>query len=186
MKSALIIHGTEGYPEENWFPWCKQQLEKHDYHVVVPQFPSPPVVPANIEEWFEVLSEYQASFNQDTLIIGHSLGGLFTLRILEQIQVPIKLAAVVGAPIGCEPILNYERDSAFCGFEFNWNKIRAGAQNFVVFQSDDDPYVGLENGRQLAEHLHTDLSFIPNAGHFNKAAGYTEFPELIEKIKPYL
>jgi len=26
MKNALIIHGTEGYPKENWFPWLKKEI----------------------------------------------------------------------------------------------------------------------------------------------------------------
>ena len=83
MKNALIIHGTEGYPEENWFPWLKQELEKRGYEVFVPQFPSPPKVPAKIAEWFDVLKNYEQHVNGDTIIIGHSLGGVFTLRILE-------------------------------------------------------------------------------------------------------
>jgi len=35
-----------------------------------------------------------------TVIIGHSLGGVFTLRILEKLDHPIKAAFFVGAPIG--------------------------------------------------------------------------------------
>ena len=46
MKNVIIIHGTEGYPEENWFPWLKKNLEERGYNVTVPQFPSPPVVAA--------------------------------------------------------------------------------------------------------------------------------------------
>ena len=37
MKNAIVIHGTEGYPEENWFPWLKKELEQKDYIVSVPQ-----------------------------------------------------------------------------------------------------------------------------------------------------
>lgn len=62
MKNAIIIHGTEGYPEENWFPWLKNELELIGYNVIVPQFPSPPVVPAKISEWFGVLDEYKDKF----------------------------------------------------------------------------------------------------------------------------
>ena len=182
MKNAIIIHGTEGYPEENWFPWLKNELEQRGYDVIVPQFPSPPVVPAKISEWFDVLSEHKDKINKQTLLIGHSLGGVFTLRILEKLDKPVAGAFLTGTPIGEKPILNYDRDVAFSGFNFNWEKIRQNAKRFVVFQSDDDPYVGLENGKKLAENLGVELHSVPNAGHFNAKAGYTKFPELLNEI----
>lgn len=180
MKNAIIIHGTEGYPEQNWFPWLKKELEQQDYKVSVPQFPSPPVVPAKISEWFDVLKGYE--LDEDTLLIGHSLGGVFTLRILERLDHPVKAAFFVGTPVGIKPITYYDRDLAFSGFEFNWDKIRRNAKRFVAFQSDDDPYVDLENGRSLAEKLGIILHFVPNSGHFNAKAGYTEFPDLLKEI----
>lgn len=180
MKNAIIIHGTEGNPQENWFPWLKKELEKEGYIVNVPQFPSPPIVPAKIKEWYEVLKNYE--INEDTILIGHSLGGLFTLRILEKLDFPVKAAFFVGAPIGIKPIKYYDRDNAFSGFDFNWDKIVKNSRNFVVFHSDNDPYVCLENGKKLSENLGVELNFIPNSGHFNLDAGYTKFQELLEEI----
>lgn len=182
MQNVFIFHGTEGYPQENWFPWLKQELEQKGYNVIVPQFPSPPVIPAKISEWFDVLKGYEKYVDENTIFVGHSLGGIFTLRVLEKLEHPVKAAFFVGAPIGVKPILNYDRDSSFSGFNFDWGTIKAKAKNFVVYQSDDDPYVGLDNGKELAKHLGTELSFIPNAGHFNKRAGYTKFQELKDKI----
>ncbi len=180
--NIFIFHGTEGYPEENWFPWLKQELEQRGYKVFVPQFPSPPVVPAKIAEWFDVLKNYEQNIDENSILIGHSLGGIFLLRALEKLNHPIKAAFFVGTPIGVRPILNYERDSAFSGFDFNWEEIKKKAQNFVVFQSDDDPYVGLDNGKELAKNLGIELSFVPNAGHFNKKAGYLKFDQLKDKV----
>jgi predicted alpha/beta hydrolase family esterase len=181
-SNIFIFHGTEGHPKENWFPWLKQELESKGYNVIVPQFPSPPVVPAKIFEWFSVLKDYEQYINEDTVIVGHSLGGVFTLRVLEKLKHPVKAALFVGAPIGVKPILNYDRDSSFSGFDFDWDAIKDKAKNFVVYQSDDDPYVGLDNGKELAKHLGIELSFIPNAGHFNARAGYTEFDDLRDRL----
>ncbi len=185
-NNIFIIHGTEGYPAENWFPWLKQELEKLGCNVFVPQFPSPPIVPAKISEWFDVLKNYEQYINEETILIGHSLGGIFTLRLLEKLEKPVKGACFVGTPIGVKPILNYDRDSSFSGFSFDWQNIKNKAKYFVVYQSDNDPYVGLENGKVLSEKLGVDLTFIPNAGHFNKKAGYTSFPNLLEKILPFI
>ena len=181
-NNVFIFHGTEGYPEENWFPWMKQELERRNYKVFVPQFPSPPVVPAKIAEWFDILKNYEQYIDENTILIGHSLGGIFALRVLEKLDHPIKAVFFVGTPVGVRPILNYDRDSSFSGFTFDWDSIKKKAAHFVVFQSDDDPYVGLENGKELSKRLGTKLSFVPNAGHFNKRAGYLKFEGLRDEV----
>ena len=40
----------------------------------------------------------------------------------------------------------------------------------------------IANGEEIAKQLNIKLNFVPNAGHFNKKAGYVEFQELYEKI----
>jgi len=186
MSNVFIFHGTEGYPEENWFPWLKEKLEAKGHKVLVPQFPTPPVVPAKINEWFEVLKNYVQYINEETILIGHSLGGIFTLKILEQLKYPIKAVFLIGTPVGVRPILNYDRDVSFAGFSFDWPTIKSRAKSFTVFQSDNDQYVSLGNGEQLAKELGVELSFIPNAGHFNTKAGYKKFEELLKKIEEIL
>jgi hypothetical protein len=186
MTNIFIFHGTEGYPEENWFPWLKGELEARGYKVFVPQFPTPPVVPAKIAEWFDVLKDYEQYINEDTILIGHSLGGVFALRVLEKLSHPLKAVFLTGTPIGVKPILNYERDSSFSGFSFDWPTIKTKVKYFAVFQSDNDPFVSLGNGQELAKNLGVELSFIPGAGHFNKKAGYLKFAELLDKLEPIL
>lgn len=178
ITNVFIFHGTEGYPEENWFHWMKEELGQNGCKVFVPQFPSPPIVPAKIDGWFNVLKDYEQYIDGNTILIGHSLGGIFALRILEKLTHPIKAAFFIGTPIGISPIRNYDRDNAFSGFTFDWAAIKKKAAHFYVFQSDNDPYVGLENGKELAKHLGVELSFVPNAGHFNKKAGYIKFEKL--------
>jgi hypothetical protein len=186
VKNVFIFHGTEGYPEENWFPWMKQKLEEKGCRVFVPQFPTPPVVPAKISEWFDVLKNYEQYIDEDAILIGHSLGGLFVLRILEKLDHPVRAAFFVGAPVGVKPILNWDRDSAFCGFNFDWGSIENKAKHFVVFQSDTDPYVSLGNGEELAKKLNVKLNFVPNAGHFNAKAGYLKFEKLLDEVNKIL
>lgn len=180
--TVFIFHGTEGYPEENWFPWMKAELEAKGYKVFVPQFPSPPVIPAKISEWFDVLKGYEEYINENTVLIGHSLGGKFTLRVLEELKRPVKAAVFIATPVGIDPIANNERDNAFTGNDFDWKNIQRKAAHFVIYHSDNDPYVGIENGKHLAKNLGVELTFVPNAGHFNKPAGYMKFEDLRDKI----
>ncbi|MDO8240814.1 MAG: hypothetical protein Q7T51_02465 [Candidatus Moranbacteria bacterium] len=34
-KKVFIIHGWEGKPDSNWFPWMKTELEKENVQVHV-------------------------------------------------------------------------------------------------------------------------------------------------------
>lgn len=180
-KTVFIFHGTGGYPKENWFPWLKREIEQNGYQVFVPQFPN--ADNPNLGQWLKELDKYKQYIDENTIFVGHSLGGLFILDILEQLETSISAAFLVAAPIGLKPIKFYEGDYAFGkGFNFDWQKIKKNAKHFVVFHSDNDPYVGLENGKQLARHLGVELTLIPNAGHFNTTSGYTSFPQLYDEL----
>jgi predicted alpha/beta hydrolase family esterase len=131
----------------------------------------------------EVLNQYKDQIDENTIMIGHSLGGLFLVKVLEQLEKPIKTAVFVATPIGIPPVVNWAGDAPFLKKPFDWEKIRKNAKNIIVYHSDNDPYVGLENGKKLAENLGGELSFVPGAGHFNKKAGYLKFEELLEDLK---
>lgn len=180
MINVFIFHGTEGHPGENWFPWLKNELEKQDCNVIVPQFPTPEN--QTPETWFKVLKEFEGLITPNTILIGHSLGGAFLLRVLEAIRTKVKAAFIVAAPIGVLPIKNYEGDKPFIGKTFDWEKIKTSCGKFHIFHSDNDPYVSLGNGEELAKQLGIELTFVPNAGHFNKSTGYTSFELLRERV----
>lgn len=182
---AFIFHGTGGNPRENWFPWIKEELEKKGTEVIIPQFPTPEG--QSLEAWLEVLNPHISEINENTILIAHSLGGLFLLRLLERLNKPVKAAFFVAAPVGVRPIKFYEGDEKFTpGFTFDWKKIRKNALQFTVFHSDNDPYISLGNGEKLAKELGVDLTFIPNSGHFNASAGYTHFDRLLEGVEKAL
>ena len=135
MKEGLFIfHGTGGHPGENWFPWLKQELAKEGYDATIPQFPTPEG--QSLEAWLKVLKEYESSIQGNTVLIGHSLGGLFLLRLLERLKEPVKAVFLVSAPIGVKPIKNWGGDYAFSdGFNFDWEAIKSNAGTSTVYHS---------------------------------------------------
>ena len=180
MPTAFIFHGTAGHSQENWFPWLKKKLEERGFEVIVPQFPTPEN--QTPEAWLEVFRPYQHLWDEHTLVFGHSLGGAFLLRVLEEVEVEIRAAFLVAAPIGILPIKNIATDKPFLEKSFDWETIRSRAQDFFIFHSDNDPFMNPENGKQLAGHLGVELNLVPGAGHFNTASGYTTFEALLEKV----
>ncbi|CAN5117646.1 alpha/beta hydrolase [soil metagenome] len=182
MKNAFIIHGAWGTPQENWFPWLKTELEKIGYTVTVPQFPTPEG--QSLESWLKIWSEYNDQCNDETIIIGHSIGVAFILNILQRLDHPIKAAYLVAGFI--RSLNNDEVDAINATFyekPFDWEKIKSNCKEFVCFNSDNDPYVPVDQGEELAHNLGVTVTLVPNAGHFNTKAGYTKFPLLLQRIK---
>jgi len=48
-KHIYAIHGWDGGPDKDWFPWLKSELEKIGETIEVIKMPNPSV--PNINEW---------------------------------------------------------------------------------------------------------------------------------------
>jgi len=88
----IIIHGVYSNPEDNWFPWLKKELEGQGYEVIVPKMPTP--LDQSLESWLRVFSNYESKINEETVLIGHSLGSAFILNYLEKTGKKIKAAII--------------------------------------------------------------------------------------------
>ncbi len=182
---VIIIHGAYGSPEENWIPWLKNELEELGYQVVVPQFPTPEGQELN--RWLEILNKSIPEWNEDIIFIGHSLGPVLILKKIEELEKPIKAAFLVSGFIGELGLKEFDPiNASFFEKGFNWSRIWQNCQKFFVYNSDNDPYVPLAKGEEIAKNLGVKLNIIHNAGHINAAAGYTQFPKLLEDIKTLL
>jgi predicted alpha/beta hydrolase family esterase len=184
MRTVFIFHGTGGSPEGNWFPWLKKELEMKGLRVVVPRFPTPEG--QSLEAWLTILHQYDEYIDEETIFIGHSLGGMFLLKVLEQLKHPVYAAFFVSASIGVKPIKYYDSDYFFAHFMFDWPAIVMKAKTFTAYHSDNDPYVSLGNGEELAKQLGITLTFIPKAGHINAESGWTKFDKLLQDIERQL
>lgn len=179
--NAFIFHGTYGNPNENWFPWINKKLEEINCKTFVPKFPSPEN--QSLNSWLKVFEEFKSELNSETIFIAHSLGAAFALNLLEKIDFKIKACFFIAGFISS--LNNPEFDELNNSFmkEFNWKKINSNCDKFIVFYSDNDPFVPEEKAFELKEKLNAELILIRGAGHFNEKAGYKGFPELLEKIK---
>ena len=182
MQNIFIIHGAYGNPEENWFPWLKKELEKSGLNVFAPKFPTPKN--QSLESWKDVLAEYKKYFNSETIVIGHSAGVGFLLNVIEDLKSPIRAAFFVSGWVGNLNNPKFDEiNKTFVDRNFDWKKIQKKCKKFHVYNSDNDPYVPLEMGKNLANYLQTNLITIKNGGHINSEFGFMKFDVLLEEIK---
>lgn len=182
MANIFIIHGAKGDPEENWFPWLRGKLELLGHQVFVPQFPTPEN--QTLFNWLSVLESYKQYLTSETIFVAHSLGVPFLLNVLE--KYPAKAAFLVAGFFGKTGNEFDNTLKTFAQKTLDWQQIKKNCQNFVVFHSDDDPFLRLEKGQELAEQLGVALTLVKGSGHFNETAGYQTFDLLLEKIKSIL
>jgi len=185
MTNVIIVHSTYNNPEGNWFPWLKTELEKLNCQVFVPRFPTPEN--QSLENWLKVFEDYKQYLNEDTIVVGHSLGPAFLLSVLETLDHPIKSAFFVSSFIGFIGNSEYNvLSKTFTLKEFNWQKIKQNCKHFLLISSQNDPYVELSHGQEIAISLNSPIIVLPSAGHINSESGYTHFEFLLEKIKEVL
>ena len=183
MAVFFIFHGTKGHPQENWFPWIKHHLVLLGHEVIIPAFPTPEK--QSLENWLKVLEPYHAKLNKST-VLAHSLGVPFLLNVLDRWDIEIKSAYLVGGFISDLGIKYDNINRSFVNKKLDFSSVRSKCRRFNVISSDNDPYVPLEKGKELAEKLNVNLHLIRNAGHFNAEAGFREFPQLLDMIKKEL
>ncbi len=171
----FIIHGAYGHPEENWFPWLKERLEEQGHKVVIPKFPTPEN--QTLDKWMNVFSQYKV--DRDTILIGHSLGVPFILSLLEKFRAR---ACFLIAGFCTLPENQFKEEMRTFIKDFDYQKIKGNCKIFYVYHSDNDPYVALEKGEELALKTGAKFTQIKSAGHFNEKAGYLQFHELLADI----
>jgi len=167
MKRAFIIHGAYGNPEENWIPWLKEELTKLNYEVVAPTFPTPEK--QSLENWFEVFSKCMNALDNETIMVGHSLGVPFILNVLQKIDFPIRAMYLVS---GFHTALNLPLDEinkTFIERGFDWEKIKSNCLNIHMFNGANDKYIPTAVSDDLAKKLGAKYELIPNGGHLNAA-----------------
>jgi predicted alpha/beta hydrolase family esterase len=181
MSTVFIIHGIGGNPKENWFPWMKKEIESEGHRVIVPDFPNSDE--PRLDEWMEHMKKYEDSIDEETIFIGHSLGGMFILRLLEHMKKPIKAVFLVAGVTGPTDGLNLAPlMTTFTTPPLEYELIKKNGGTIQMLHADNDPYISLKNAETLARKLGAIVDVIKDGGHLNASAGYTTFPLLRESI----
>lgn len=114
------------------------------------------------------------------VLVGHSLGVPFLLRVLERFFAHPRAAFFVGGFAGGVEKSTFSLQD-FVQEPFDWKTIRQRCQTFVVIHSDNDPYVPLEKAEEMARNLGVGVDLVKGGGHF-LLPKYRTFDFLLEKI----
>lgn len=176
----VIVHGYGGNPGKNWFPWLRAELEKLGVSVSVPQMPNAdnPL----LKEWLPHLQEVIGTPNEDTYLVGHSLGCPTILRYLESLGEGQKVGGVVLVSGFAEHIHLSELDN-FTQDDWDTESIKKATNKILLINSDNDEHVPIEIAQRMRDQFGAELVVFSGAGHFNEKSGHLKVPEVLEKLK---
>ena len=180
QEKYIIIHGSFGSKDGNWFPWLKSVLEKENKKVFVPQMPVG-VGNQNYENWANVLDDLNV--DENTTIIAHSIAPIFVCKYLINNCIKVKkLIFVCGFNnyLGIDPDFDAVNEPMFIN---NLEQIKNYCSDIICYYSDNDPYVKFDVEKQFADTIANKQYIIKNGGHINAETGYTKFEEILENLK---
>lgn len=188
-KRVIIVHGWSGSPNDDWLPWVKQELEKKGFEVIVPAMPDPDY--PKIETWVSHLAQIVGKSDENTILIGHSIGCQTILRYLQTLPEDQKVGQVILVagwfnltPQSFESPEDEEIAKPWVIDTIDFNKIRNKAKSFLAILSDNDPYVPLEQSKKIFEQkLGARIIIEHNMGHFSQDNGITSLPIILEVVK---
>jgi predicted alpha/beta hydrolase family esterase len=181
MSRVIISHEYGSSPDQAWYGHMAAALGSHE--VKVPQMPDPEA--PQPEPWLKAVTAEVAD-PRDTVLVGHSLGAVNLLRLLQRHDVDregqyagVVLVAAMAHEVG------YDQLASFFDGGFDWDRIRRAAKRFRLLVAIDDPVLTpdpLEHVRLFAAHLGAKALVTPDGIHFSRLQDRRELHEAVTLV----
>lgn len=148
-----------------------------EYEVIYPKMPN--AKNARYEEWKIWFEKLFPILNDNVMLVGHSLGGIFLAKYLSENHFPKKISSLhlVAAPYDTE--VNKESLADFA-LSKTVEDVSSYTENIFLYQSTDDTAVAYEDVQKYKRDIPSaTLVSFEDRGHFTQES----FPELVENSR---
>lgn len=192
IKRVVLVHGWDGTPEDGWFPWLKQGLEKAQIEVLAPQLPE--TQNPRIYNWIPALDKAVGIVNEQTFFIGHSMGCQAIVRYLEELPSNTNVGGAIFVAGFFDALTNLNEPQETIDTVNHWlnpridfTKVRSKLPKSIAIFSDNDPYVPLMNQDKFQDQLNSEIVIVKQAGHFSgNLDNCRSLPIVFEKLTTLL
>jgi len=174
-KKVLLLHGWGGSDSPHWQSYIAAEIAR-DYGCVsflkLPDFESPDK-DIWIKETLKELREFRAS-----IVICHSLSNILWFHMCNSGLLEDVKHLFLVAP----PSLKSNIDELKNFFPVEAPKNLHAKEAFLIC-SNNDPYMSIEEAKELQSELNIGMEILEDAGHINADSGFGEWKWMLEKIK---
>jgi len=178
LKTVPLWHMQKQDRLISWYKRYNDFLDEDKFECI--KIPMPNDRNAQYTEW-KIWFERHISYLEDNIImVGHSLGGIFLAKFLSEnnLNIDIKQLHLVAAPYQIEN--EKEQLAGFRITEFPKNFFENTINEIHIYHSKDDTIVPISESEKYHNQLpHSEFHIFEDRFHF---LGET-FPELFENIK---
>jgi len=135
MENFILLHGYRASPDMNFFGWLKRELEAEGHEVSVPVLPNTGE-PDIAEQIAHVLKN--ENFDENTVLLGHSLGSVVALKVAESLEKPIKRLILTAG--FSTPFKRMKFEGTF-DWEFDCDKIKKNSGDVTILRDLGDKRV---------------------------------------------
>ena len=173
----ILIHGYKSRPKLNFWPWLIDELKKRGHEVVAPQLPD--AENPDEQAWTEALLEEVKNVDDETIVIGHSLGGAMALRFLEAVEARStpKACLLISTPW----MIQSDKFRGFFMSELDFEVLMWKVSRFALLHSKDDDVIPFDHAQKYEKVLHAKLHETEEAGHF-KGESYPVMLKVIDEL----
>lgn len=182
-KRLVIVHGFTAAPEHHWFPWLKQQAVQSGLNVTVPRLPDSQA--PQPESWLDALEDSIGEPDENSWLVGHSLGCITLLNYLTQRYPGAAAGGLLLVSGFSEPVPGLEMLDSFTRKPVNADSVIARIPQRVVIGSLNDEIVPPEYSLRLSKQLSAPFYALPDHGHFLARDGVTELPLITRLLNPF-
>lgn len=183
MQNILLIHGFNGIPKI--FQYFKEELEKLDYNVIMPEFPVREEI--TVEGYFEILDKYKEFFNENLIVVAHSIGNPMFIKYISKYGLKIgKYISLAGFSKDFfnegKDVLNEKVKLTILTDEELNNAKKLIKEKYSIY-SDSDHLVPFELLEQYCRDINSIAIPMKDIGHMGKKSGLEKLPKVLELVQ---
>jgi uncharacterized protein len=187
MSTIVVSHGYGASDDSVWFPYLKAALEVQGHQVDIPRLPASTA--PRLEPWRAALADrVEKATAQDTVLVGHSIGAVTVLRLLESHDVDRDGAfagvVLVAAPAWVPP--GYDSLAEFFAEPFEWALLRRSARQYRLLTAADDPVLmpqPVDHVKDLVVGLAATAVITATGAHFGGTPDdHIDLPQAVQLV----